>query len=68
MTPKHYEGEIEPIVFMQSVLTAEEFKGYLKGNIIKYISRAEKKGGAEDYQKALVYCQWLVEHENTYCV
>ena len=46
---------------MKAALTPEEYRGFLKGNIIKYISRAEEKGGLADYQKALVYVQWLVE-------
>lgn len=45
---KHYFGEIEPIEFMQSCMTPEEFKGFLKGNAIKYIARTRtprKKNG-----------------------
>jgi hypothetical protein len=64
----HYDGEIEPIDFMFAQMSREEFEGFLKGNIIKYVSRATRKGGLEDYQKAKVYLDWLidmyvVEHE-----
>ena len=61
MTPKHYDQTIPPIQYMQSVMTAEEFKGFLKCNIIKYIARADQKGGAADYYKAYVYARWLSE-------
>ena len=62
MTPEHYNKSIQPIEFMRATLTMEEFRGFLKGNIIKYISRAEGKGGIDDYQKAMVYLKWLIEY------
>lgn len=63
MTPKHYDAGIQPIVYMQYVLTQEEMKGFLKGNIIKYVSRAGKKGEEEgDIKKAAVYARWLDEY------
>ena len=61
MIPTHYDQLISPIQYMQVALTPEEFKGFLKGNIIKYIARAEQKGGAADYYKAHVYANWLSE-------
>ena len=59
MTPKHYDKKVQPIEYMQSVMTKEEFKGFCKGNVIKYLSRADQKGGINDYRKALVYMDWL---------
>jgi hypothetical protein len=35
--------------------------GYLEGNIIKYVSRYEKKGGLEDLYKARHYMDKLIE-------
>lgn len=61
MTPEHYNKSIQPIEFMKATLSLEEYRGFLKGNIIKYISRAEEKGGKEDYEKAMVYLKWLIE-------
>jgi hypothetical protein len=59
---EHYEGTIEPIEYMAATFTDEEYRGFLKGNIIKYISRAGKKGSAhEDYLKAREYLDWLIE-------
>lgn len=58
---KHYEGSIEPIEYMFAQMTREEFVGFLRGNVIKYISRAPRKGGLEDYEKAKVYLDWLID-------
>jgi hypothetical protein len=63
MVPNHYNKKIQPIEYMRANMSPEEFKGFLKGNIIKYISRAEEKGGKEDYEKAMVYLKWLIEYE-----
>jgi len=64
---EHYKNmHIQPWEVMQSVLTKDEFIGFLKGNIIKYALRAGKKIGAnDDDHKALHYMQKLreVEHE-----
>ena len=61
--PLHYtEGGIETIDYIRAKLTKEEFKGYCKGNIFKYLSRAGKKGSEkEDLQKAETYIEWLIE-------
>jgi hypothetical protein len=55
INPGHYkDGGIETIDYIRAKLSDVEFKGYLKGNAIKYLSRAELKGGEEDYKKALL--------------
>jgi hypothetical protein len=59
----HYTGTaIEPIAYMRALFTPQEFEGYLRGNILKYLSRYPKKGGVEDLKKAKVYLDWLIEH------
>lgn len=51
--PDHYNrGSIECIDAIKSALTEEEFRGYLKGNAMKYIWRERDKGGAESIRKA----------------
>ena len=46
-------------------MSEEEFKGYLKGNVIKYISRAGKKDATlQELEKAQTYLNWLVEFED----
>lgn len=62
--PSHYKGNkgIETIDFIENVLTREEFIGYLRGNVIKYQSRANLKGRKEeDLKKAKWYSDKLVE-------
>lgn len=56
--PPHYlVGGIEVIDYIKAKLTPEEFRGYLKGNVIKYISRADHKNGMTDWGKA----DWYVD-------
>jgi len=64
--PAHYaDKQIEVIDYIKDTLTAEQFEGYCRGNIIKYISRYDKKNGIEDLKKARVYLDWLIkEKEN----
>ena len=61
---EHYESMlVEPLELMQAVLTPEEYKGFLKGNAIKYAMRAGHKGTEEDAEadadKFLFYSQAL---------
>ena len=63
----HYHGAVEPIELMQTILTTEEFKGFLKGNAIKYAFRAGRKAGEsaeKDKTKFLVYSQWLHNYQH----
>jgi hypothetical protein len=57
----HYQKSIQPWDYMEVVLTEEQFKGYLIGNVIKYISRFQDKGGAIDLQKCKHYLDKLIE-------
>ena len=58
----HYkEMPMEPWAVMEAVLTPEEFRGFLKGNVIKYAMRAGRKPGSDDGQKAIHYKQKLAE-------
>ena len=63
--PAHYEGSIECIEAIKSSMSAEAFKGYLKGNIQKYIWRFDRKGGVEDLQKAEWYLKRLIDETST---
>jgi hypothetical protein len=54
--PPHYrQGEIECIDAIEAALTPEEFRGYCKGNAIKYIWRERHKGCVESLKKAQWY-------------
>ena len=58
----HYKDmPIQPLAVMESVLTPEEFRGFLKGNIIKYSMRAGRKVGSDDTNKAIHYRMKLKE-------
>jgi hypothetical protein len=46
---------------MESVLTHEEFVGFLKGNVIKYALRAGRKDGSDDLGKCRHYMMKLAE-------
>ena len=58
----HYkELNIQHWVAMEAWMSPEAFAGFLRGNVIKYIARVEKKGGLEDLQKARHYIDKLIE-------
>lgn len=62
INPSHYkQGKVECIDGIESALTYEEFRGYLKGNAMKYIWRERHKNGDEDVRKAIWYLNRLVE-------
>jgi len=66
INPNHYRfGKLELIEVMVDQLSKEEFKGFCKGVILKYICRADHKNGLEDYKKAQWYLNRLIkEMEN----
>ena len=63
--PTHYtSGEIECIDAIRAALTPEEFRGFCKGNVIKYVWRSNLKGDRiKDQKKALWYLNRLVDNE-----
>ena len=54
--PRHYVGEAEPFDF----ITARGLN-FAEGNIIKYVCRWRKKGGAQDLHKAKFYIEKLLK-------
>lgn len=60
--PKHYTtGKYECIDVLEDWMTYQEFKGFLKGNVLKYIHRYKYKNGLEDLKKAQWYLNKLIE-------
>lgn len=66
--PKHYcltlpDGtEFQVIEYIESVLSPEQYEGFLMGNNIKYMSRTGKKFEAlEDLKKAEYFNKKLIE-------
>jgi hypothetical protein len=64
--PSHYtDGEIECIDAIEAALTAEEFRGYCKGNNLKYTWRERHKGGTESLKKAQWYLDRIIQLDET---
>lgn len=65
--PDHYKLDglnIEAVDAIKAVLTDEEFKGWCKGNALKYLMRAGKKDKnkeKQDFAKAGVFISWLTD-------
>lgn len=59
--PQHYTASgIECIDAIRAALTPDEWRGYIKGNAMKYIWREMLKGGDQDLDKAV----WYLTHRN----
>ena len=52
---------VQPWAAMEAWMSPEAFAGFLRGNTIKYLARADKKGGLEDLLKARHYIDKLIE-------
>ena len=61
-SPTHYNsGSIECIDAIKESMSEREFRGYLKGNVMKYLWRYDYKGKAkEDLKKANWYLERLI--------
>ena len=61
--PEHYcKGGIECIDAIKASMTEEAFKGFLKGNVMKYVYRYESKDKPlQDLQKAKWYLERLIK-------
>lgn len=61
--PDHYTvGGIETLAILKAKLTREGYLGFIKGNIIKYITRSGHKGKElEDLKKAQFYLNALIK-------
>lgn len=59
--PAHYnKGGVECIDAIRGSMSAEAFRGFLKGNVMKYVFRYEAKNGLEDLRKARWYLERLI--------
>lgn len=64
ISPEHYQkGGMQLLDIWKAKLSKEEFVGFCKGNILKYVIRSKHKNGLEDLKKAKVYLDWLIEAE-----
>jgi hypothetical protein len=59
---EHYKSKkVQPWDAMESWMSPEQFEGFLRGNVIKYIARYKDKDGLKDVQKARHYLDKLIE-------
>lgn len=67
INPEHYKsGGIETIEYIRAKMTKEEFYGYIKGNVMKYVSRVDKKSDKlldkiDDLKKAQWYLERMIQ-------
>jgi len=54
----HYRLAIQPIDYIY-----QNGLGYMEGNVVKYVTRHEQKGGKEDLLKAIHYLELLIERK-----
>ena len=58
----HYRSKaVQPWAAMAAWMSQDEFSGFLRGNVIKYVARCNDKGGIEDLLKARHYLDKLIE-------
>lgn len=58
--PSHYNRtSVEVIDTLRGMMTDDEYRGFLIGNVVKYISRYSLKNGIEDIKKAKYYLNLL---------
>lgn len=65
--PDHYKLrglDIEAIDVIRGALTEDEFRGFCKGNVLKYTIREAHKNGDEDLKKAKKYLEFLEEDDS----
>ena len=67
-SPLHYaSGSVECIDAIEESMSNEAFRGYLKGNIQKYLWRYEdKQNSLQDLQKAEWYLKRLIASYERY--
>ena len=64
INPDHYKfGGLETFDYIKATLSLDQLIGFCKGNIIKYISRAERKNKIEDLKKAKWYLDKLIQEQ-----
>ena len=64
-SPNHYKLDglnVEVIDVIKA--TVKDFNSFCHGNIIKYVLRADKKNGIEDFKKAKKYIEMMIGDED----
>lgn len=64
LKPAYYQNNgINLFDNFEIMFSDDEFRGFLKGNIFKYIIRYKLKNGIEDLNKAQTYLNRLIQLE-----
>lgn len=64
LAPRHYSKDGKQVWdTMQDLVPADEYRGYLTLNVVKYVSRFQQKNGKQDLLKARAYIDKLIEKE-----
>ena len=59
--PSHYaSGGVECIEAIKAQMSNEEYRGYLRGNVVKDLWRYQQKGGKQSLEKARWYLDKLI--------
>ena len=62
INPDHYKvGGIETFNILRAKLSPTQLAGFCKGNVLKYITRADHKDKVDDLKKAKWYLDKLIE-------
>lgn len=64
--PDYYKSEDgkDLIAQFEEQFSIDEFRGFMKGNVIKYLTRYTEKNGVEDLNKAMTYLTRLTDYED----
>ena len=65
--PQRYTGEDGKDLidrFEEGLISEEQTRGFLKGNVLKYVTRYEDKNGIDDLIKAHEYLRRLIAFED----
>ena len=61
--PDHYRAGMEPIDYVRSYMSKDQFFAICEFNVVKYLNRHGKKNGLDDLKKAARYIQYMIDYE-----
>lgn len=63
--PSHYKinvaGQDIEVLDIMKGMSEDEYRAFCKMNTLKYVMRADKKNGLEDYKKAKFYIEEVIK-------
>lgn len=57
----YHQGNVDVIKFGEENFSEEELKGFYRMNVLKYVTRFDRKNGLQDLEKAKFYLDKLVD-------